>query len=123
MDYRKSPRNAGQCSEETDLIFREEEKSLGLIKKLETLSEIVLSLFIIPFCIEAMFIDSPLFIRSSGRFLVRLYVPFVIDPVVMPTIDAEVMAGAAVDVPMIKWFDKLVCVGLTWLRVRLGGGV
>jgi hypothetical protein len=29
-------------------------------------------------------------------------VPFVIDPLVMPTIEAEVMVGAAVDVPMIK---------------------
>jgi hypothetical protein len=39
---------------------------------------------------------------SSGRFLVKLYVPFVIVPVEIPTIEADVMVGAAVDVPMIK---------------------
>lgn len=60
------------------------------------------SLFNIPLGIEDMFIGSPLLSRSIGRFLVRLYVPFVIDPVVMPTIEAEVMVGAVVDVPMIK---------------------
>lgn len=49
-----------------------------------------------------MLIGTPLFNRSRGRFLVKLYVPFVIDPVVMPTIEAVVMVGAVVDVPMIK---------------------
>lgn len=52
--------------------------------------------------------------------------PFVIVPVVMPTIDADVIVGAVVDVPMTKWFDRLelVNVGFTlWFSVRLGGGV
>lgn len=40
--------------------------------------------------------------RSSGRFLVKLCVPFVIVPVLMPTIDADVMVGVVVEVPMIK---------------------
>jgi hypothetical protein len=40
--------------------------------------------------------------RSSGRFLVKLWVPFVIVPVEMPTMDADVMVGVVVDVPMIK---------------------
>lgn len=43
----------------------------------------------------------------------------------MPTIEADVMVGVVVDVPMIKWFERLelVYVGFTWLSVRLGGGV
>jgi hypothetical protein len=72
------------------------------VKKWKAITTRDYSLFTSPLGIEDMLIGSPLFNRSSGRFLVKLYVPFVIDPVVMPTIEAEVMVGAAVDVHMIK---------------------